>query len=143
MIECGFPKRGISNDGRYRYERQSTRDTSSHMTRAGALPALCIAMWARHGTYHKRPTSCVMMRMLPKFSWPRYEAHIERFIFVFHVFNRYQKHLTTSSATNALGHPPPSCKRADNRSPNFRCEWPAQISCVQPTYKNLPTYIMS
>jgi len=29
--------------------------------------------------------------MLPKFSWPRYEANIERFIFVFHVFNRYQK----------------------------------------------------
>ena len=85
-----------------------------------------------------------------KLSWPRYEASLERPIAVFdrgwcgpagcsgegchkfHVFNGHQKHLTTSSATSALGHPPPSCKRADNRSPNFRCEWPAQISCVHP-----------
>ena len=48
------------------------------MARVGAIPALCCAMWARHGIHHKRPTSCIMMGMLPKLSWPRYEASLER-----------------------------------------------------------------
>ena len=83
-----------------------------------------------------------------KLSWPRYEASLGRLIFVFdrgcvgppvvpvrdatNFMCSTAINLTTSSATSALGHPPPSCKRADNRSPNFRCEWPAQISCVHP-----------